>query len=732
MGKAIGIDLGTTNSVMAILKGDRAETIENLNGNPLTPSVVGIDSHNEFLVGNEAKNQAVLHPENTIFSIKRFMGRNFDDPDIQRDITTAPYKVCRMNNGGIQVRLGSQLYTPPEISSMILKAMKQEAEEQIGEVTHAVVTVPAYFGQRQKDATREAGRLAGLKVMRIIPEPTAAALAYGISAETSEPKTILVYDLGGGTFDVTVLLITGGVFTDLAKKGDNHLGGDDFDQLLINHVLTHLRRNNGVSVQDDREVLQKLKDKAEDVKIQLTKKARVPVVIPALTRAAGQYVDLELELTREAYEAMIRPKVQRTIDLVHEAIRASNSQPSDIDHILLVGGSTLTPLVRDMLRHEFGVDKILHGVNPMQCVALGAAIQTAIPSQIVCPHCKYLNEGEDERCQKCGQRFEEDTAENEVACRYCGKPNPQGAARCNYCMRPLAMAKDGQPVVLIETIPKPLGIMTVGDKMEPIITTDMFYPTREPVTRYFRTHGGSAKLLRAPVYEGFSDIASQNELLGEISGDLPPGLPGGTEVAISFYIDADGILYVTAQLPQRPNVKFEATIDWKDRQVGAALPDGNGGTTPEDWRDEAQNVLEFLAFTLERAERYLQHDPSTRKGLYILGTELQQAITQGNEAAARKKKAEVEEALNELGAINLLVFGEVLAQHTTVPHADRQRLQTLVRQGQDAWDSNNRERLRIALGELDELVTAVLGRLTDAGVGRPKDLAGLLRGSSSL
>lgn len=693
MGKAIGIDLGTTNSVVAILRRDRAETIENLEGQPLTPSVVGLGRSSEVLVGLPAKNQAVSHPENTIFSVKRFMGRAFRNSDVQRDVGLMPYKITEAQTGEAAIWLGGKAYSPPEMSAFILKALKEAAEESLEEsVTHAVITVPAYFDQRQKYATRVAGKLAGLKVMNIIPEPTAAALAYGINADSSDSQTILVYDLGGGTFDVTVMLAVGGIFEDLAKTGDNHLGGDDFDQKIIDHIVAQVQRSHEVDLNNDRYALQKLKQKAEEAKIALSKRKVVDISIPALTKdRRGMMIDVDLTLTRDEYEQMIRPYVQHTIELVHQAIEEASFRPEDIQRILLVGGASLTPLVLDSLRREFGDDKIKRAINPMECVAWGAAVQTAIPLQVLCPKCQTLNEPGEEQCMQChAPLFEPGERPPEVE----------------------------QPAISLRPIPrtaKPLGIQTTDDEMEIIIDKGTVYPTTEPFTKYYQTNRPNQEILEIPVYEGFDTVASKNTWLGMAEGALPSGLPNGTDVAVSFSIDPDGIIYVTAQLPSRPDFKIAARIDMHNanaQPVAQPQADISIGVPPS-WKEQAKSLLEMAAFTLNGGQRYL--DPMTTYKIQGLGTELQQAIASNNETLGKRKIEELDDALNNIGYITLLVFAEALADAPDVSPSEQARLASLIQQAQRAMQMRNGPQVSAALDELSSLVSEIVERFTRAG-----------------
>lgn len=705
MGKAIGIDLGTTNSVMAILKGEQPRTIENVNGSRLTPSVVSVGEDGELLVGEEAKAQAIIYPKNTIFSIKRFMGRLYGDEEVQNDIKMVPYEVTEAENGEAAVWLKGKAYSPIEISTFILEALKQEAEEQMGEITHAVITVPANFGQRQRDATRRAGQLAGLQVMRVLPEPTAAAMAYGIDVQSGEDKTILVYDLGGGTFDVTVMLVAGGVFVELANTGDNHLGGDNFDQEIIKYIIEHVRRRHKVDLQNNREALQKLKEAAETAKVTLSgRRSQARITIPAIAQdRQGGWINIQLNLTQQEYEDMIRPYVKRTIELVHQAIREADCLIEDIDHILLAGGSTLTPLVVESLRAEFGEDKILRNINPMECVAAGAAIQASLP-----PPEGESYEGLEKECPKCHRLNSLERAD----CRYCGFR--------------------WQEIEAIGGLtPKPLGIQTEGDKMEVIVPKGTRYPTTEPITRYFHTNRPDQDFVRIPVYEGSGEMATQNEYLGEAQGKLPAGLPNNTEVAVSFSLDTDGIIFVTAQLPDKPEVEIKAEIDMgKTRKAPPPSMPGPGQPAapppPRGWKEEAQAMLDIAGFTLGRGSRYL--DQRTVYQIQAIMNELRGAIESDYEALARQKKVELEEAVNKLGFVTLLVFAEALAAAPDVDVSPHERIQltNLVAEAQQALKNRDEWQLRSALSELSQLVQEITKRIQATGAPMP-DVTDLLK-----
>lgn len=381
MGKAIGIDFSLHNCRVAALREKQPFIIENINGNRLTPVVVGVSEDGEWLVGEEAKAQAVLYPTHTIFEIRRFLGRGFGDKDIQADIKRVPYKVTEAQNGEVAIWLDGNPHSPVELSAFILEALKQEAEEQLGQISQAIFTVPAHFDPQQQDAVCAAGQQAGLEVMTLVLEPVAAALAYGFTPQSGKGKTLLVYDLGESTFNATVLRIAGDQFTILAQIDDRTLGGNNFNQQIINHIIQHIQHNHTVNLRNNRVALHKLKQAAEAAKMTLSGRRKTArITIPAIAQdEEGGWINVQLSLSRPEYEAMIRPDVKRTIELAHQAIQNANCLPEAIDHILPVGGATLTPLVTESLRADFGDEKLLQGVNPTECVALGAAIATADP-----------------------------------------------------------------------------------------------------------------------------------------------------------------------------------------------------------------------------------------------------------------------------------------------------------------------------------------------------------------
>src|SRR5438876_3626280 len=376
MAKVLGIDLGTTNSVMATTEGGEPAVLENSEGSRLTPSVVAVTKTGERLVGQVAKRQAVTNPENTVFSIKRLMGRKYDDPEVQRTIKMVPYKITRAPNGDVRVVLGGREYSPPEISAMILQKMRIDAEAKLGErITQAVITVPAYFNDAQRQATKDAGTIAGLEVLRIINEPTAASLAYGMDRKKDE--IIAVYDLGGGTFDISILQLGEGVFEVKATNGDTHLGGDDFDQRIIDWLADEFRKEQGIDLRSDRMALQRLKEGAERAKIELSSSMQTEINLPFITADASGPKHLSLTLSRAKLEQLTGDLVERTAGPCQQALKDAGLNPSQIDEVVLVGGQTRMPAVVEQVKKVFGKEPH-KGVNPDEVVAVGAAIQAGV------------------------------------------------------------------------------------------------------------------------------------------------------------------------------------------------------------------------------------------------------------------------------------------------------------------------------------------------------------------
>jgi len=485
MGKIIGIDLGTTFSVVAVMEGGEPTVITSSEGSRLVPSVVAVNPKTgERMVGQVARRQAIINPENTIFSIKRFMGRKYNDPEVQKALKIVPYKVTEAPNGDCRVVMGGKEYSPPEISAMILAKLKADAEAYLGEkVTQAVITVPAYFNDSQRQATKDAGKIAGLEVMRIINEPTASALAYGLDKKKDE--RIAVYDLGGGTFDISILDVGDGVFEVKSTNGDTFLGGDDFDQRIIDWVADEFKKDQGIDLRKDRQALQRLKEAAEKAKIELSTVMETEINLPFITADASGPKHLSMRLTRAKLEQLTDDLVQRTLGPVRQALADASLQPNQIDEIVLVGGQTRMPAVQEAVRRLF--NKEPHkGVNPDEVVAVGAAIQAGV------------------------------------------------------------LGGEVKDVLLLDVTPLTLSIETLGGVATPLIERNTTIPTRK--SQIFSTAADGQTQVEIHVVQGERPMAADNKTLGRFILDgIPPAPRGVPQIEVTFDIDADGILNVSAK-----------------------------------------------------------------------------------------------------------------------------------------------------------------------------------------
>ncbi|MFZ5808397.1 MAG: molecular chaperone DnaK [Chloroflexota bacterium] len=548
MGKIIGIDLGTTNSVVAVMEGGEPTVIPSAEGERLVPSVVAVNKNHERLTGRVARNQAVVNPENTIFSIKRFMGRRYDDPEVKKAMTRLPYKVTAAPNGDVRVVLDGKEYSPPEISAMVLAKLKADAEAYLGEpVTQAVITVPAYFNDAQRNATKDAGRIAGLEVLRIINEPTASSLAYGLDKKKDE--VIAVYDLGGGTFDISILDVGEGVFQVRSTSGDTFLGGDDFDQRVIDYIADEFKRENGIDLRQDRQALQRLKEAAEKAKIELSSLMQTEINLPYITADASGPKHLVMTLTRAKLEQLTQDLIERSLGPVRQALKDAGLQPSDIDEVVLVGGMTRMPAVQEAVRKLFGKEPH-KGVNPDEVVAVGAAIQAGV------------------------------------------------------------LGGEVKDILLLDVTPLTLSIETLGGVATPMIERNTTIPTRKQ--QIFSTASDNQNQVEIHVLQGERPMAADNKSLGKFILDgIPPAPRGVPQIEVTFDIDANGILKVTAMdkaTGRSQNITITASSGLSEAEVEKMRKEAEAHAEEDRKRKElieARNIADNAVYTAEKALRDL-------------------------------------------------------------------------------------------------------------------------------
>lgn len=594
MGKVIGIDLGTTNSCVAVMDGASARVIENAEGARTTPSIVGFSEDGERLTGQPAKRQAVTNPLNTLFAIKRLIGRRFDDPATKKDKEMVPFEIIASDSGDAWVEAGGEKYSPSQVSAFILQKMKETAEDYLGEkVTQAVITVPAYFNDAQRQATKDAGKIAGLEVLRIINEPTAASLAYGL--DKNDGQTIAVYDLGGGTFDVSILEIGDGVFEVKSTNGDTFLGGEDFDMALVEHLAEEFHKENGIDLRGDKLALQRLKEAAEKAKIELSSATQTEVNLPFITADASGPKHLNLKLTKTAFEGLVENLVQRTRTPCEAAMKDAGVSLKEIDEIVLVGGQTRMPRIREFVKDVFGKEPNM-SVNPDEVVAMGAAIQAGV------------------------------------------------------------LQGDVKDVLLLDVTPLSLGIETLGGVFTRLIDRNTTIPTKK--SQVFSTADDNQSAVTISVCQGEREMATDNKNLGQFNLEgIPPAPRGVPQIEVTFDIDANGLVNVSAAdkaTGKEQAIRIEASGGLSDDDIEQMVKDAEANASADKERREqveARNNAEGLIHATEKsiAENEDKVDAADKQAAETAIGELKTALEGEDMDAINEKSQALSQAAMKIG-----------------------------------------------------------------------------------